>query len=374
MNGWERVDYIKPTPDLHASLSFNFDEAFDIIAAEVKNVQENVDLAEVNGFNRFEITGNDRHAFLDRMFCGNVTKREGRVGLGYLLNHFGMVKGEATVANLPSSDRGPERVWYGSAVASEYHDMVWLTAHIGADEDIQIKSLTNNQTILVLAGPKARDVLSACARGDWSKEAFPWLSVRECFIGFSPATVMGVSFSGELAYEIHVLNASLYAAYLALRKAGEAHGMSLFGTRAVESMRMGKGFMHWKAELITEFDPFETGLGRFVKLGKGEFIGKDALLKRQADGPCQKLVTLKIDATHAPEHGGASLMQGDTVVGTITSGDWGHRVGMNLAFAFVDPELASEGSTMQLDLCGSLIGAEVIAPSPYDPSYALAQR
>ena len=373
VNGWERVDYIKPTPDFHASLSFNFDEGFDIIAAEVKNVQENVGLAEVNGFNRFEITGSDRHAFLDRMFCGNVTKREGRVGLGYLLNHFGMVKGEATLANLPSSDRGPERVWYGSAAASEYHDMDWLTDHIRADEDVQIKSLTNDQTILVLAGPKARDVLSACARGDWSKEAFPWLSARECFIGISPATVMGVSFSGELAYEIHVPNASLYAAYLTLRKAGEAHGMKLFGDRAIESMRMEKGFMHWKAELITEFDPFETGLDRFVKLGKGEFVGKDALLKRQTAGPRQKLVMLKIDATHAPAHGGASLMQRDTVVGTITSGDWGHRVGMNLALAFVDPGLASEGSTMQLDLCGNLIGAEVIAPPPYDPSNALTR-
>ncbi|MDE0523365.1 MAG: FAD-dependent oxidoreductase [Boseongicola sp.] len=371
VNGWERVDYIKPAPDFHPSLSFNFDEAFDVIAAEVKNVQENASLAEVNGFNRFEITGNDRHAFLDRMFCGNVTKRDGRVGLGYLLNRFGMVKGEATVANLPASDRGPERVWYGSAAASEYHDMDWLTGHVGADEDVKIKSLTNDQTILVLAGPKARDVLSACARGDWSAEAFPWLSVRECFIGFSPVTVLGVSFSGELAYEIHVPNPSLYATYLALRNAGKAHGMKLFGARAIESMRMEKGFMHWKAELITEFDPFETGLDRFVNLEKGEFIGKHALLRRQAEGPRQMLATLEIDATHAPAHGGASLMQGNAVVGTITSGDWGHRVGMNLAFAFVDPEQASEGSTMRLDLCGDLIGAKVIAPSPYDSSNAL---
>ena len=371
VNGWERVDYIKPAPDFRPTLSFSFDEVFDVVAAEVKNVRENVGLAEVNGFNRFEITGNDSHAFLDRMFCGNVTRREGRVGLGYLLNHSGMVKGEATVANLPASDRGPERIWYGSAAASEYHDMDWLTGHVRAGEDVKIKSLTNDQTILVVAGPKARDVLSACARGDWSTEAFPWLSVRECFIGFSPVTVLGVSFSGELAYEIHVPNASLYATYLALRNAGKAHGLTLFGARAIESMRMEKGFMHWKAELITEFDPFETGLDRFVKQEKGEFIGKNALLKRQADGPRRKLVTLQIDATHAPAHGGASLMQGDTVVGTITSGDWGHRVGMNLAFAFVDPELASEGSTMQLDLCGDLIGAKVIAPSPYDSLNAL---
>ena len=87
-------------------------------------------------------------------------------------------------------------------------------------EDVTIRSLTNDQTILVLAGPNARQVLSDCARGDWSKDAFPWLSVRECFIGFAPATVMSVSFSGELAYEIHVPNASLYAAYLAIREAG----------------------------------------------------------------------------------------------------------------------------------------------------------
>ena len=275
VNGWERVEYIKPAPDFHATLDFHFDETFDVVAGEVRNVQENVGLCEVNGFNRFEIAGADRHQFLDRMFCGAVTKREGRVGLGYLLNHHGMVKGEATSANLPASDRGPARVWYGSAAASEYHDMDWLTAHLQPDEDVLINSLTNDLTILVLAGPKARDVLQAVSRGDWSAEAFPWLSVRECFIGFTPATVMVVSFSGELAYEIHVPNASLYAAYLALREAGRAHGLHLFGARAVETMRMEKGFLHWKADLITEFTPYETGLDRFVKPEKGDFIADE---------------------------------------------------------------------------------------------------
>ena len=370
VNGWERVEYIKPAPDFHPSLSFGFDEAFDVVAAEVKAVQKAVGLCEVNGFNRFEITGADRHAFLDRLFCGTVTKREGRVGLGYMLNDHGMVKGEATVANLPASDRGPDRVWFGSAAAAEYHDMDWLTQHLAANEDVEIRSLTNDQTILVLAGPKARDVLSACSRGDWSKEAFPWLSVRECHIGFSPATVLGVSFSGELAYEIHVPNASLYAVYLALRAAGEPHGLKLFGARAVESMRMEKGFLHWKADIITEYDPFETGLDRFVKLEKGDFIGKEALLKRQAEWPVRKLATLKVEATHAPAPGGASLMQGERVVGTVTSGDWGHRTGLNLAYAFVDPEHAAEGSTLQLDLCGDLVAATVIPPSPYDPGYS----
>ena len=370
VNGWERVEYIKPTPDFHPSLSFDFDEAFDVIAAEVRNVQENVGLCEVNGFNRFEITGTDRHVFLDRMFCGNVTKRDGRVGLGYLLNHFGMVKGEATIANIPASDRGPARAWYGSAAASEFHDMDWLRAHMSADEDVQIRSITNDQTILVLAGPKSRDVLSACSRGDWSKAAFPWLSVRECFIGFAPATVMGVSFSGELAYEIHVPNASLYAAYTALREAGKAHDLKLFGARAVESMRMEKGFLHWKADLITEFDPFETALDRFVKLDKPDFIGRDALLKRKEAEPTKKFVSLEIATDKTPALGGASLMQEGAVVGTITSGDWGHRIGKNLAYAFVDVAVSEVGTAMQLDLCGDIVDAQVIAAGPYDPEFA----
>mgnify|MGYP003627030163 CR=1 FL=1 len=371
VNGWERVDYIKPSPDFHPTLSFNFDEAFDVIGAEVRNVQENVGLCEVNGFNRFEITGADRHAFLDRMFCGAVTKRPGRVGLGYLLNHQGMVKGEATIANLPASDRGPDRVWYGSAAASETHDMDWLQAHLTEGEDVTIRSLTNDQTILVIAGPKARDVLSACSRADWSKAAFPWLSARECFIGFAPATVLGVSFSGELAYEIHVPNASLYAAYLALRAAGEAFGMKMFGARAVDSMRMEKGFMHWKADLLTEFDPFETSLDRFIKLEKENFIGKEALQQRADEGLRKKLVSLRVNATHAPAHGGSSVIVNGKVVGTVTSGDWGYRTDMNLAYAFVDPELSGEGTTMQIDMYGDLVNATVIAPSPYNPDYLL---
>ena len=369
VNGWERVDYIKPLPEFHPTLTFNFDDTFDVVGAEVANVANNVGLAEVSGFNRIEITGKDRHAFLDRMICGNVTKRQGRVGLAYLLNDQGCIKAEATIANLPASDRGPERVWYGSAAASEYHDKDWLTTQRRQNEDVHFSSFTNEQTILVLAGPKARAVLSACARGDWSVGAFPWLSVRECTVGFAPATVLGISFSGELAYEIHVPNSSLYAAYLALREAGEKYGLKLFGARAVDSMRMEMGFLHWKADLTTEFAPVETGLERFVNLDKGAFTGKSALLARQAAGPQRKLVTLKLDAPHAPAHPGASLMKDGRVVGTITSGAYGYRVGLNLAYGCVAPDLAQCGAAMQLDLCGDYVGAEVIKPSPYDPHF-----
>ncbi len=369
VNGWERIDYIKPTPDFSETLGFRFNEVHAVVAKEVNAIATGVGLTEVSGFNRFEMIGKDVHSFLDRMICGSVTKRWGRVGLGYLLNEKGMLKGEATIANLPASNRGPDRVWYGSAAASEFHDMDWLQTHLRVDEDVTIKSLTNDQTILILAGPKARDVLAAAARGDWSRDVFPWLSVREAHIGIAPVTVMGVSFSGELAYEIHVPNQNLHAAYAALRKAGEAYGLTLFGARAVDSMRLEKGFLHWKADILTEFDPFETGLDRFVKLDKPDFIGKAALAERATSGPHRKLVTMVVDCDHAPAHGGASVRAGGRIIGTVTSGDWAHRTGLNLAYAFVEPEMTGRTQDLTIDIIGAPTAARIIESGPYDPGY-----
>ncbi|WP_299407936.1 FAD-dependent oxidoreductase [uncultured Roseobacter sp.] len=362
VNGWERIEYIMPSPEFTETHSYRFNEAFDVIASEVAAVQNAVGLTEVNGFNRIELTGRDVHDFLDRMICGRVPRKPGKVGLGYLLNEHGRLKAEATIANLPN-----DSVWYGSAAASEFHDLDWLQAHVRDDEDVHIRSLTNDWTILVLAGPKAREVLQSVSRGDWSKTAFPWLSAREAFVGIAPAWVMSVSFSGELAYEIHVPNAQLYAAYLALRQAGEAHGLKLFGSRAVDSMRMEKGYLHWKSDILTEFDPFETGLQRFVDVNKGDFVGRDALLKRQISGPRKKLVTLRVAANHAPAPGGASVMQYGKVVGTVTSGDWGHRVGANLALAFVDADILDNPKELQVDILGILCPAEIELTPLYDP-------
>lgn len=368
VNGWERMEYIKPTPDFKENHGFRFNEAFDVVAGEVAAVQNAVGLTEVNGFNRIELTGSGVHDFLDRMMCGRVTRKAGRVGLGYLLNEQGRVKAEATIANMPDGS-----VWYGSAAASEYHDRDWLAAHVREGEDVQIKMLTNDWTILVMAGPKSRDVLSAVSRADWSKAAFPWLSVRSAFIGIAPAMVMSVSFSGELAYELHIPNNQLYSAYLALRQAGEAHGMKLFGSRAVESMRMEKGYMHWKADLLTEFDPFETSLDRFIKIDKGDFVGRDALIEHQKAGMRKKLVTLRVDTDIAPAHGGASIMQGGRVVGTVTSGDWGHRVGANLAYAFVDVDVVANPVDLTVDIIGTEYPVKLETEQLYDPENLLVR-
>jgi len=177
---------------------------------------------------------------------------------------------------------------------------------------------------------------------------------------------MSISYSGELAYEIHVRNNQSQAAWLALREAGEPYGMKPFGARAVDSMRIEKGYPHWKADILTEFDPYETGLGRFVDMEK-EFLGKQALSRRKVDGPRKTLVSLALDTRDAPAHSGASVMTGAAVVGTVTSGGWGYRTGLNLAFAFVEPELATEGTGMTVEVIGNPVPATVIGRCPYDP-------
>ena len=365
VNGWERVAYFKPTDDFKEAHSFRFNETFDVVGEEIKALQTAVGMTEVNGFNRFEITGSGVHDWLDHLVCSRVPRKPGKVGLAYLLNEQGNIKSEATLANL--SD---ERIWYGSAAAAEFHDKDWLDKWLPDDGSIQIRSLTNEWTILVIAGPKSRDVLSAVARGEWSKAKFPWLSVREAFIGIVPAVVMSVSFSGELAYEIHVPNNQLYAAYLALQTAGEAFGMTLFGSYAVESMRLEKGYRHWKADLITEFDPFESALDRFVLLDKGDFVGKAALLERKAAGPTRLFVSLLLDCTHAPAHGGDSIVTPDgKCIGTITSGDWGHRTNSNIAMGFVDTEFAALNTALMVEIMGEPVAATVVKPDRYDPAY-----
>ncbi len=372
VNGWERALYFKPSQQFHEKHSFRFTNAFDIIAGEVENVRSNVGIMEVSGFNRFEITAKDGHAqihqWLNTIMCSRVPKKAGKVGLCYFLNHDGNIKGEATVANLEDG-----RVWYGSAAASEYHDMDWLLEHCPTDSGIRIESLTNTHTILVLAGPKSRDLMaSAAPRSDWSRELFPWLSVRKCFIANAECVAMAVSFSGELAFELHIPNEQLKLAYGTLIAAGSDFGLKPFGLRATESMRIEKGYRHWKGDLITEFDPFESGLDRFVYIDK-DFIGKQALLERAKQGKRRTFVSLEIDGDEAPAHSGDSIMKNGELVGTVTSADWGHRTGKNLAMGFIDVDAAQAASEFGVEIIGKVFPAKMINPMQYDAENLLVR-
>ncbi|MBH62181.1 MAG: FAD-dependent oxidoreductase [Alphaproteobacteria bacterium] len=360
VDGWERLAFVKPSNEYVEPHSFRFTDLKDIVAAEIDSVVNGAGITEVNGFNRVEVSGPGAASWLDGLFCGPIPKKTGKVALCYFLTERGNVLGEATIAKLAD-----DRFWYGSAAVAERHDWDWLSARLPED-GVTLKNLTRDWNIILLAGPRSREVLSAAApRTTWSANAFPWLSVQETFVGQAPAVAMSISFSGELAWEIHVPMEQSLAAWKSLRAAGIPHGMKLFGLYAIESMRIEKGYRHWKGDLIDEYNPMESALERFVRLER-DFPGKAGLEAQLADEAKARFVTLAIDCDHAPAHPGDSVRNNDQVVGTVTSAAWGHRIGRNLAMAFVKPDAAEEGTLLTVDVVGEPMPAEIVPACLYD--------
>ena len=369
VNGWERALCFKPAdqPDFVDEHSFRFTPTKDIVDKEIKAMQSNVGLMEVSGFNRYEIRGEGSEALLDHVVCGKIPTVIGRVSLCYLLNESGHVLAEATVAKL-----GEEHYWYGSAAAAEWHDLDWLNNY--KTDTVTITEMATSHTILVVAGPKARPLLQSLSpRGDWSKEAFPWMRVKQMMLGHAEVTAMSVSFSGEHAYELHVPNEQLYLTWKLINEAGEKYNLSHFGLYATESMRLEKGYRHWKADLIYEHNPMESTIDRFVNLDKPDFVGKAALLKEIECGPKKLFASMIVECDIASAHAGDSLYSGDDLIGTITSGGYGHRVEKNIAMGFVNPEFAEIGTKLEIEIMGERYAVEVCEPGLYDPTMALVR-
>jgi len=369
VNGWERVLCFKPAdkPDFTDTHSFRFTDTESVVANEIKALTEHVGIMEVSGFNRYEISGAGSTEFLDKLVCGKLPVKVGKVRLCYLLNERGNILSEATIAKL-----GEEHYWFGSAAAAEWHDRDWLNRFM--PDSVTLTELTASHTILVVAGPDSRALLQSISpRCDWSKAAFPWMSVQEMDLGFSRVIAMSVSFSGELAYELHVPNDRLYVVWQQIQQAGTAFNLSKFGLYATESMRLEKGYRHWKADLTYERNPFEAELDRFIDMDKTDFIGKAALQEQIERGPKKQFVTMTVECELAPSHIGDSVYQGDNLIGTVSSGGYGHRVQKNIAFAFVNPDCSAIGTQLSIEILGQQYSAVVTEPCLYDPSNELVR-
>jgi dimethylglycine dehydrogenase len=365
VNGWERVLFYKPAADFEDLPGYRFTPTLDVVRGEIEHLRRQVSLMEVSGFNRYEISGDGVEAFLDRMICGRLPTEIGRLGLCYLLTERGNVLSEATLVKL-----GEDRYWWGSAAAAEWHDRDWLQRF--CPQTVTIREMAASHTILVVAGPQSRALLqSVSPRSDWSPASLPWLGVKSMFIGHAEVIAMKVSFSGELAYELHVPNERLYLVWHTLEQAGRAFELGRFGLYATESMRLEKGYLHWKADLINEHNPFEARLERFVKLDKPDFIGKPGLLEQVERGPRKLLVSMDVDCAVAPAHGGDPVYSGSAQVGSVTSGGYGHRVARNIAYAYVDPGAAEAGTRLEIGILGERYAATVAEPVRYDPENRL---
>ncbi len=343
--------------------SFRRSNYFEHVGNEVKNVHENVGLLDMSPFAKIEVSGPGARAWLDSIFANRVPKRRGRVALCHLLTRNGGVRSEFTVYEWK-----PGCFYLVSAGGFEAHDHDVLFKLLPEDGSVILRPITEEYGVLIVAGPKSREVLRKVTRASLSNADFPWLSGRKIALGHATAHALRVNFVGELGWELHHPIAMQNAIFDMLMEAGAEFGIKPFGIRAMTAMAIEKSYRLIPRELSIEYTALESGLHRFVHLDKGNFIGRDALLRQREEGLRWNYVTLEVhDVTDADARGSEAIYKDGRLVGRATHGGYGWRVGKSLALAMVRPEHAKIGTELDMRILGKLHPVTVIAESPYDP-------
>jgi dimethylglycine dehydrogenase len=319
-----------------------------------------VGLGDFSGFSKFEISGPEAEAYLNRLCANRIPRKLGGTCLTHLLNRQGTIEGEATIARL-----GPERFWFVTGAPSERRVWDWITLHARGSEDVAVTNRSEDIGILTVAGPRARSVLGACTQADLSNAAFGWLQAREIDVAGIPVIALRLSFSGELAWELHAPNDRLGDLWDALWAAGRPHGIAPFGSKALDMMRLEKAYRGGH-ELTSDASPVHTGQMRFVRLDK-DFIGRDAVARRAQQGEESAIAYLEIEAGDVDVLGGEAVFRDGRLVGSVSSGNTGATTGKSLAFAFVEPEAARPGTRLEVSILGELRPASVLGEPVLDP-------
>ncbi|MER8800700.1 FAD-dependent oxidoreductase [Mesorhizobium sp. M0018] len=395
-------------------VSFHRSNDFGPIGEEVRATREKVGVTEIANFAKYEVSGPGAEDFLNRLMTNRMPKT-GRIVLTPMLNEFGRLIGDFTIAK--ASPRGGEErfmIW-GSSAAQKYH-MRWFEKHLPKDGSIRIHRFDQTLVGLSIAGPKSRDLLQKLVDVDISTTAFRFMDFREMAVGGAPCMVNRITYTGDLGYEIWMAPAYQRLVYKAIKEAGEEFGLVDFGMRALLSMRLEKNFPTWFRELRPIYGPFEGSMDRFIKLEKNDFIGREAAAKEQAEGPKLRRVSFIVDAADADvmgdepiwakvggkdygtvekPHGygaprfdaggkevrgsnaaeGASAVRGIVdgdwrVVGWVTSGGYAHYVEKSMAQGYVPAALAENESAglFEIEILGHRRPARVNVEPPFDPS------
>jgi dimethylglycine dehydrogenase len=365
--GWERALYYRAAADAGGpESSFRRPHWHGAVERECAAVASSVGLLEMPGFARFEVCGRGAADWLDHMISGSVPGT-GRAALRYLCSTNGKLVSEMTVLRI-----GRERFWLIGAAAAERHDEEWLRAHLTQRHGfVQLANLSGTYDTLVIAGPRARELLARLTPAALGNEDFPWLGVRELTLGTATLLAARINYVGELGWELHVPNESLPHVYRQLCEAGASCGLRHFGLYAQESLRLEKCYRSWKSELTCEYSPLAAGLERFVHLDKAAaFIGREALRREAASGVPERFVALLIEAGDADASPVSVLYRGAEVVGLVTSGGYGYRLRRSIALGYVRADLARSGTRLEVEILGERRAA-LVAPEPlYDPGNA----
>jgi len=235
------------------------------------------------------------------------------------------------------------------------------------DGSVELTNVTNRDTVLTLAGPRSRDVLQAITDTDCSRNAFPFFCCRELDAGIARVRALRVSYVGELGYELHVATEHQTYLYDLLMEAGRQHDIVDFGYRALDSMRLEKAYRLWGADMSADYTPLEAGMDRFVDFEKGDFIGREALLRQRERGLERRLTCLVVDADDADPHGYEPVFSGRERIGYVASGGYGHTVQKTIALAYLPTGYFEAGTELTVEILGEHWAARVVDQPLYDP-------
>lgn len=360
--GWERPKWFSPD-GRDEQYSYRRNNVFDVVRDECLAVRDRVGVLDLSGFAKFDVTGSDAEAFLNRLCANKMPTRDGGVVLAHILSGRGRIAGELTITRLSA-----DRFYLLSAAGAELRDLDHLLQGRKDGEQVEIRNVTDDRGVLVIAGPKSRDVLSELTDAPLDSANFRWLTGQEIDVAGTPTRVLRVNYVGELGWELHPAMTDLEKVYDAVLEAGQKHDIADFGLYAVNSLRIEKAYRGWGAELTNEVTMLDADMTRFLKLNKDDFVGKAATVQQAGEERALQLVYFEIDAADSDVRGGEPIFAGEDCIGVTTSGGYGHRVGKSLGFGYVPPGSATAGNELDIDLLGERLRATVLGEPAYDPT------
>ena len=359
--GWERPKWFS-LDGREEDYSYRRNNVFDVVRDECMAVRERVGILDLTGFAKYDVSGPDAESFLNRICANRMSAKSGGIVLAHVLSEGGRIGGEMTITRLAD-----DQFYVLSAAGAEMRDLDYLTQGMTADENVNIINVTDDRGVLVLAGPRSRDVLAKVTEEELDSASFRWLSGKEIQIAGLPTRALRVNYVGELGWELHATMEHMEAIYNALWQAGEEFGIANFGLYAVNSLRIEKAYRGWGAELTNEVTMIDADMERFIKLDKDDFVGKDATLRQQDAERIFQLVYFEIEASDSDVRGSEPIFVGNDCVGVTTSGGYGHRVQKSLGFGYVDPANSEPGTELAIDLLGERCRATILKDPVYDP-------
>ncbi len=330
--GWERANWFAPAGvEPRDIYTFGRGNWFDAVGAEHQACRERVAIFDQSSFAKYEVTGRDAAKALSWIAANDVAKAPGRLTYTQLLNSRGGIECDLTVARLAE-----DRFYVVTGTGFRTHDLAWIAQNIPAGADATLTDVTEQWGTLSLFGPRARDVLAAVTDADVSNAAFPFGHVREIAVAGTCVRALRVTYVGELGWELHTPIGDTGVVFDALMAAGAAHGIAPAGYRAIESLRLEKGYRAWGADITPNDDPFQAGLGWAVKLKSGlPFLGRDAVEKKAAAPLAKRLMTFTVADPAISLYGRETIYRNGERVGYLTSGGWGYTVGANIGMGYV---------------------------------------